>query len=656
MKRSFTACLILLALLPWPATAAAQPAPTIKPDLPTLWIIGDSTVRNSTKGQRGWGDPIAEFFDRSRINVVTKARGGRSSRTYITEGLWDEVLAQLKPGDFVMIQFGHNDGGPLDDTHRARGSIRGIGDESREIFNPIMKKQEVVRTFGWYMSKYIHDTRAKGATPIVLSYVPRAPRPNAATQPAATGPTSYALWAQQVAERENAPFIDLHGIVSRHYAMMAPEVVKKQYFAPDNTHTNEAGALRNAAAVVEGVRALNDVDLAKYLLARPQGGGSSDSSHGGGGGSSEQTFDFPPGQTPPTFSVPLPEGNYDVTITFGDEKRATSNTVKAESRQLMIERVETKPGEFATRTFTVNVRTPQLPGGERVRLKDREKPSLRWDNQLSLELNGKQPGVKSIRITPRSDAITVFLAGDSTVTDQAEEPWAGWGQMLPRFFKPGVAVANHAESGESLRSFRGEKRLEKILSQMKAGDYLFIQFGHNDMKETGEGVGPFTTFKRDLEDFVAQGRSKGATVVLVTPMHRRRFGADGTIQNSHGDYPEAVRQVAQEQNVPLIDLQVLSKQLYEALGAEESKKAFVHYPANTFPGQDKALKDDTHFNNYGAYQLARCIVEGIRAAKLPLAEHLVEDVNSFDPGKPDAAATFDLAASPPRPTTTPAGS
>jgi lysophospholipase L1-like esterase len=615
-------------------------------DTPTLWIIGDSTVRNGTKGQRGWGDPIAEHFDRARLNVVNKARGGRSSRTYQTEGLWDDVLAQLKPGDFVMVQFGHNDGGPLDDASRARGSIRGIGDETREIDNPIMKKHEVVHTFGWYMSKYVADARAKGATPIVLSYVPRCPRPGAATQPAATGPTSYALWAQQVAERENAPYIDLHGIVSRYYATMAPEEVKERYFAPDNTHTNEAGAKRNAEAVVEGLRALRDVGLASYLVANPAGAGAD----------AGQSFDFAPGQTPPSFSVRLAEGNYDVAITFGDPTRATSNTVKAETRQLMLERVDTTPGEFVTRTFTANVRTPQLPSGERVRLKDRERGALRWDDQLTLELNGTQPGVKSIRITPRQDAITVFLAGDSTVTDQFDEPWAGWGQMLPRFFKPGVAVANHAESGEALRSFRSAKRLDKILSQIKSGDTLFIQFGHNDMKEKGEGVGAFTTFKRDLEDYVARARERGATVVLVTPMHRRRFGGDGTIQPTHGDYPEAVRHVAKEQDVPLIDLQVMSKQFYEAMGPEDSKKAFVHYAANTFPDQDKPLKDDTHFNNYGAYELAKCVVEGVRTLELPLAEQIAEDVKSFDPSKPDPVDGFDLPASPLRPTTTPAGS
>jgi lysophospholipase L1-like esterase len=234
--------------------------------LPTLFIVGDSTVRNGTKGQQGWGDPIAELFDRSRINVVNRARGGRSSRTFQTEGLWEAVLAEMKPGDFVLIQFGHNDGAPLEDAQRARGTIRGTGEESREIYNPIMKKQEVVHTYGWYMRKYVRDAKAKGATPIVLSYIPRCPRPVDPPIDAGAAPTSYALWAKQSAEAEGAPFIDLYGLIAKHYATMTPQQIKDKYFTPaDFTHTSAAGAKRNAEAVVEGIRGLKDVALGGYL-------------------------------------------------------------------------------------------------------------------------------------------------------------------------------------------------------------------------------------------------------------------------------------------------------------------------------------------------------------------------------------------------------
>ncbi len=181
--------------------------------------------------------------------------------------------------------------------------------------------------------------------------------------------------------------------------------------------------------------------------------------------------------------------------------------------------------------------------------------------------------------------------------------------MLTRFFKPDVAIANHGESGESLKGFLGERRLAKLMSVIKPGDYLFIQMGHNDQKERGEGVGAFTTYKADLKRFIAEARSHGATPVLITSMNRLTFDDAGKITNSLGDYPEAVRQTAAEEKVALIDLNAMSKPFYEALGPMEAHKAF-------------AGKDTTHHSDYGSYELAKCIVEGIRQAKLPIAKFL----------------------------------
>lgn len=219
--------------------------------------------------------------------------------------------------------------------------------------------------------------------------------------------------------------------------------------------------------------------------------------------------------------------------------------------------------------------------------------------------------------------------------------------MLPRFFKPGVAIANHAHSGESLKSFVAEKRLEKVLDTIRPGDYLFIQFGHNDQKDKAPGAGPFTSYRDNLKHFIAQARQKGALPVLISSMERRRF-AEGKPVPTLADYAQAVGQVAAEENVPLIDLNAMSLKFYQALGAENSKKAFVHYAAGTFPGQRQQLKDDTHFNAYGAYQLARGIVEGIKTANLglaKLAKFLVDDVPPFDPSRPDAVDNWSLPAS-----------
>jgi lysophospholipase L1-like esterase len=297
--------------------------------------------------------------------------------------------------------------------------------------------------------------------------------------------------------------------------------------------------------------------------------------------------------------------------------------VKAESRRLMLENIQTEAGAVVEHTFMVNVRTPWIAGTDSIRRKSREYGYLNWDNKLTLEFNGKAPSVAGIRIRKAPDNITtVFLAGNSTVVDQENEPYASWGQMITRFFDNQMVVANYAESGEALISFKGARRLDKILSVMKPGDYLFIQFGHNDQKRRGEGIGPWTSFTDLLNEFVTRAREKGGIPVLVTPMQRRSFNEDGVIVPTHGDYPAALRKVAETQNVPLIDLQKMSKVLYEAWGPELSKKAFVQYPANTFPGQTTKLADNTHFNNYGAYQIALCVIKGIREAEPNLAGHL----------------------------------
>lgn len=359
-------------------------------------------------------------------------------------------------------------------------------------------------------------------------------------------------------------------------------------------------------------------------------------------GGNALTCDYISSDKPVYFSVKLPEGNYDVQVTLGDAAGESETTIRAECRRLMVEKVKTAPGKFATVQFTVHVKDSLIRNEagtvvNKVRLKERELGYLHWDNKLTLEFNGASPKICAVVITPNKKATTVFLAGNSTVVDQDKEPWAAWGQLIPSFFEPQKAViANYAESGEALNSFRSARRLEKILSLMKAGDYLFIEFGHNDMKQKGEGVGAFTTYKKELLRYIADVKAKGGIPVVVTSMHRRNFDATGHVINTLGDYPEAARQAARETNTALIDLNAMSKILYEAWGPVESVKAFVHYPANTFPGQEKKLEDNTHFNTYGAWQLAKCIVKGIRETNLGIAAFLKKDLTAFDPAHPDA--------------------
>ena len=350
------------------------------------------------------------------------------------------------------------------------------------------------------------------------------------------------------------------------------------------------------------------------------------------------------------FSVKIPEGNYNVKVTAGDIQGMSDLAIRAECRRMMVERVSTSANEIKTIEFTVHVRDTIIRStNTRVRIKDRERAYRHWDNKLTLEFNGSAPKINSIAITPAAnDVITIFLAGNSTVVDQDREPYAAWGQMIPAFFEPGkLAVANYAESGESLSSFIAAKRLGKILALMKPGDYAFVEFGHNDQKQKGEGIGAFTSYKKDLKYFISEVKARGGIPVLVTSMHRRNFdSATGKVNQTLGDYPEAVRQTAREENVALIDLNAMSKILYEAWGVEDSKKAFVIYPANTFPGQTTELKDNTHFNPYGAFEIARCIVKGIQDNNFSLAKFLRKDLSSFDPAKPDPVSKLYWPLSP----------
>jgi lysophospholipase L1-like esterase len=347
------------------------------------------------------------------------------------------------------------------------------------------------------------------------------------------------------------------------------------------------------------------------------------------------------------FSVKLPEGNYDIKIITGDLKEEAITTVRVESRRLLFEKIKTDRGKFQTLIATVNIRMPAIEGtDEEVKRKPREMNKLDWDEKLTFEFTDKRPCICAVEIAKNENAVTLFLAGNSTVVDQDDDPWASWGQMITRFLIPGIAVSNQAESGLSLGSFLSGNRLKKVLNMMKPGDYLFVEFGHNDQKEKGPDDGAFKSYSERMRFFVNEFRKKGGVPVIVSPANRRSFGDDGKISNSLGDYPEAARQVGKELNVPFIDLNAMTKILYESLGVENSKKLFVIYPANTFPGQDKALNDNTHFNPYGAYELAKCIIEGIRSNNLGIKKFLEKELPVFDPSKPDPFEEFSLPLSP----------
>jgi lysophospholipase L1-like esterase len=253
-------------------TTTPAPAST----LPTFWIIGDSTVKVGTPGQRGWGEEISPFFDPAKITVINRAIGGRSSRTFLTEGRWDDILKELKAGDVVIMQFGHNDASvinedpPVTKSTRARGVIRNNSDDTVFVEKNILTgRPETVRSYGWYLRHFITTAKEKGASAVVCSPIPRKSwAKDGATINRSTD--SWNLWARQAADQAGAHFIDLNEIIARAYEKIGPAAVDP-LFADKGTHTSVEGARFNARAVLSGLNGLGDQNpLAPYLSTEGQ--------------------------------------------------------------------------------------------------------------------------------------------------------------------------------------------------------------------------------------------------------------------------------------------------------------------------------------------------------------------------------------------------
>lgn len=305
-----------------------------------------------------------------------------------------------------------------------------------------------------------------------------------------------------------------------------------------------------------------------------------------------------------SFLVDVPDGTYQVLLLTGDAATETITRVKAGEGRLMLPTVRTLPGQCQELRFSGVVR-----GG-----------------QLRLSFSGPAPRLNALEIMRADQTMTVFLAGDSTVTDQLESgyPYCGWGQLLPAQFKHDVAVDNHAHSGRSSRSFIDEGRLDAILEKIKPSDFLFIQFGHNDEKpDPARGTEPFTTYKQYLKKYIDAAHAAHAIPVLITPVHRRYFGEDGKLTDTHGDYIVAVRELAAEENVPLIDLAERSRILFEQAGVEGSKDDFMWVLPGEYLNFPGGVEDNTHFQEHGAQRLAQQVAEAIRELRLqPLQMYL----------------------------------
>lgn len=338
------------------------------------------------------------------------------------------------------------------------------------------------------------------------------------------------------------------------------------------------------------------------------------------------------------FSAKVPEGNYRITATLGDTKGESRVTIRTEAAHLMIADLATKPGQTVTRTFIANVRRPQLPappqnapGASIVHMfLAGEAESRAWDDRLTIEFNGARPCLQSLEIVKDDTLPTIFVAGDSTVGDPRRGPGGNWPTQLCQFLKPTIALCNAAEGGETSKSFITGARFDKVLSQMKPGDFFLVQFGHNDSKPQWPQsyTEPATTFKAYLGVYLAETRRRGATLVLVTPMERRANG------DTVGAWARAMREFAAENKVPLIDQWSASKQLWTAMAGDVGQ----------------AFTDQTHLSGYGGYLLARLMAANIRKSVPALAPFIVDDLVEMPPTRPAEPPAYLKQSSGPTPT------
>ncbi|MDR1012213.1 MAG: GDSL-type esterase/lipase family protein [Opitutaceae bacterium] len=488
----------------------------------TLFIAGDSTAANGNINAIGWGKMAGDYFDPAKIAVVNLARGGRSSRTFITEGHWDRLLEAASPGDIVLIQFGHNDGSEINHERRARGSLPGLGEETQEIDNKLTKQHETVHTFGWYMRKMVADARAKGMWPALLTLTVRNYWKDGRVE---RGSGRYDEWIRQIAESEKVPLVDHTRLIADRYEQLGHEEVNA-FFPNDHVHTSAAGARLNAALAVSGLKGLRE----QWLIAAL--------SHAGR-------------------QIP----------------------VAAPSAVLI----------------------PPQPPPQGV---DRDEREIfgRWLN-LPVPADPRLP--------------TIWLIGDSTVRNGRGTGYNkefGWGDPFAKYFYPArVNVVNRAVGGTGARTFHVQ--WSRILPQLKAGDVVIMQFGHNDNgargalrgtgDETEQRENPATkqsetvhTFGWYLKQYIAEIREKGAHPVICSLVPRNRW-TDGKVGRGDASHGGWARTAAEETNTPFIDLNSLIADYYDTIGQEQTSALFA----------DKT----THTNWDGAVINAQIVARALRA-------------------------------------------
>ena len=594
--------------------------------LADIFMMGDSTMCDYKPGsypQEGWGQRLRTFV-KDGVKVNNRAVGGISSKTFIDSGRWQKVLDDIKPGDYAIMAFGHNDA-------------------TRSKPQRYCNKEDYTKN----MALYIDGIREKGATPVLATSIIHigGVKENAdgsvsvRADAAALGP--YLAATRELAQAKNVPLLDLNAAAKEAFLKMTKKEIESHYMVlgpaeswyalkgkSDRCHPRDKGADFYARTAVELAKAnapklyadcFKDPATVPFVpTPKPKGIDEAykkllaDEAAKLANGTSDKFYSY-------TYDEPMEIGNYDVTVNLGTGKGPSANYVKFMGRRLAIDRTEVKAGETKAVTFTARV-----PGPYTTRRGDATS-----NRRLVVEMFSNAPQadmpVFEPLVVPNPKARTIYLCGDSTVTDQRNEPWGSWGQILPAFVKQGWSVSNFARSGLALKTFEHEGRLKRILGHLKRGDWVVIQFGHNDQKIKGEE--PKNGYTRRLNDWIDKISAKGAFVVLVTPVERRRFDEKtGEHQGKTlADYAEAVKSVAAARGVPVIDLNEASYRMQGKMGAKGSAKLQC---------SNKGKIDNTHHNVYGAYEMARIVAAGL--AEIPTVKDAIRDpYRSFNPENPD---------------------
>jgi lysophospholipase L1-like esterase len=577
MARNIQVILIVV----FTSLAAGQPAiPDSQNSVPPkLYILGDSTASNGA--DLGWGSHLGKYFDPARVTVVNCARGGRSSRTFQTEGLWDAVLAQLKPGDFILIQFGHNDGGAIDDPARSRGSLPGLGDETREIENPVTVKHETVRTYGWYMRKFIADARSKSAIPIFLSLTVRNIWTGGRVE---RGSGQFSVWTAQLAKAGAVPFLDLTNLIADQYEQLGQERVAG-FFPRDHTHTNAEAANLNAAAVVSLLKVLPDCPLVAML--------------------SEEARKLP--TAPKEYAV-----SNAGSLPGGDAK-------PSKVAGLIIDGL----------VYPANLSTMDTPKAGILGLRAIDIPRYTQTGPLPDPAPERHWVLPPVPHNPNLP--TIWTIGDSTVrcgvnaTGEDQPGQWGWGTPFPGYFDPNkVNVVNRAVGGTTTASFY-TSLWPGMADLIKKGDVVLIQFGTNSGRgelpgvdeETRESAGPDGqpatnhTFGWYMRRFIAESRAKGATPVVCSLIPRGLRNVNGAA------VPQAVwaRDVAAAEKADFIDLHELITRKYDAMEPNEVNALFCGSP---------------HTSWAGAVLNAETVLSGLKGLKIdPVAAYYLPQVKEI---------------------------